>query len=131
MNITGGTNLSLFEVHEAAEIVSDASDPEVNMIFGSVINENLKDEIVVTVIATGFEEADESQPSKSPSRGTGLNNRPQQSASYSPANNSRPAPQQQRPQEETPEPQQRQQPQQEESDALDIPTFLRNRRKRR
>ncbi len=32
MNITGGTNLSLFEVHEAAEIVSDASDPEVNMI---------------------------------------------------------------------------------------------------
>ncbi|WP_100399416.1 cell division protein FtsZ [Bacillus sp. FJAT-44742] len=131
MNITGGTNLSLFEVHEAAEIVSDASDPEVNMIFGSVINENLKDEIVVTVIATGFEEADESQPSKSPSRGTGLNNRPQQSASYSPPNNSRPAPQQQRPQEETPEPQQRQQPQQEESDTLDIPTFLRNRRKRR
>ena len=56
MNITGGTNLSLFEVQEAADIVATASDQEVNMIFGSVINENLKDEIVVTVIATGFNE---------------------------------------------------------------------------
>jgi len=55
MNITGGTNLSLYEVQEAADIVSTACDAEVNMIFGSVINENLKDEIIVTVIATGFE----------------------------------------------------------------------------
>jgi len=61
MNITGGTNLSLFEVQEAADIVASASDQEVNMIFGSVINENLKDEIVVTVIATGFSEV-EAQP---------------------------------------------------------------------
>lgn len=56
MNITGGSNLSLFEVQEAADIVASASDEEVNMIFGSVINENLKDEIIVTVIATGFSE---------------------------------------------------------------------------
>lgn len=56
MNITGGTNLSLYEVQEAADIVASASDPEVNMIFGSVINENLKDEIIVTVIATGFDD---------------------------------------------------------------------------
>ena len=56
MNITGGSNLSLYEVQEAADIVATASDQEVNMIFGSVINENLKDEIVVTVIATGFNE---------------------------------------------------------------------------
>lgn len=55
MNITGGTNLSLYEVHEAADIVASASDPEVNMIFGAVINEDLKDEILVTVIATGFD----------------------------------------------------------------------------
>lgn len=55
MNITGGTNLSLFEVNEAADIVMQASHPEVNMIFGAVINENLKDEINVTVIATGFD----------------------------------------------------------------------------
>ena len=58
MNITGGTNLSLYEVQEAADIVASASDQEVNMIFGSVINENFKDEIVVTVIATGFNEED-------------------------------------------------------------------------
>lgn len=56
MNITGGSNLSLFEVQEAADIVASASDEEVNMIFGSVINENLNDEIIVTVIATGFTE---------------------------------------------------------------------------
>jgi cell division protein FtsZ len=57
MNITGGTNLSLYEVNEAADIVSSAADPDVNMIFGAVINEDLKDEIIVTVIATGFDEA--------------------------------------------------------------------------
>ena len=56
LNITGGVNLSLYEVQEAADIVASASDQEVNMIFGSVINENLKEEIVVTVIATGFKE---------------------------------------------------------------------------
>ncbi|ADG06549.1 cell division protein FtsZ [Kyrpidia tusciae] len=55
MHIAGGNNLSLFEVNEAADIVSSAADPEVNMIFGAVINQDLKDEIVVTVIATGFE----------------------------------------------------------------------------
>lgn len=62
MNITGGSNLSLYEVNEAADIVASASDPEVNMIFGAVINENLKDEILVTVIATGFDDAKQ-QPS--------------------------------------------------------------------
>ncbi|MFK7693372.1 cell division protein FtsZ [Paenibacillus sp. HJGM_3] len=55
MNITGGVNLSLYEVNEAADIVATASDPEVNMIFGAGIDDNLTDEIVVTVIATGFE----------------------------------------------------------------------------
>lgn len=55
MNITGGNNLSLYEVNEAADIVMRASHAEVNMIFGAVINEDLKDEIRVTVIATGFD----------------------------------------------------------------------------
>ncbi|WP_252359238.1 hypothetical protein, partial [Escherichia coli] len=50
MNITGGSNLSLYEVQEAAEIVSSASDEDVNMIFGSVINDELKDELIVTVL---------------------------------------------------------------------------------
>lgn len=54
MNITGGRNLSLYEVQEAADMVSSASHEELNMIFGSVINDNLKEEIIVTVIATGF-----------------------------------------------------------------------------
>ncbi|GGK15702.1 cell division protein FtsZ [Caldalkalibacillus thermarum] len=71
MNITGGTNLSLYEVNEAADIVAASSDAEVNMIFGAVINEDLKDEIVVTVIATGFDEevqTNRSQPGLSKQR---------------------------------------------------------------
>ncbi|MDR7002155.1 cell division protein FtsZ [Neobacillus niacini] len=70
MNITGGGNLSLFEVQEAADIVASASHEELNMIFGSVINENLNEEIIVTVIATGFNEEEEvpfEQPSSQPS----------------------------------------------------------------
>ena len=54
MNITGGENLSLFEAQEAADVVQDAADEDVNMIFGTVINPELEDEIIVTVIATGF-----------------------------------------------------------------------------
>ncbi len=54
LNITGGRNLSLFEIQEAADVISSATHEDLNMIFGSVINDNLKDEIIVTVIATGF-----------------------------------------------------------------------------
>jgi len=54
MNITGGSNLSLFEVQEAADMVLSAAHEDLNMIFGSVINDHLKEEIIVTVIATGF-----------------------------------------------------------------------------
>lgn len=55
LNITGGSNLGLFEVNEAAEIVSQAADADANIIFGAVIDESLKDELRITVIATGFE----------------------------------------------------------------------------
>lgn len=55
MHIAGGNNLSLWEVNEAADIVSSAADMDVNMIFGAHINPELGDQIVVTVIATGFE----------------------------------------------------------------------------
>ena len=55
LNITGSSTLGLFEVNEAAEIISEAADPEANIIFGAVIDETLEDEIRVTVIATGFE----------------------------------------------------------------------------
>lgn len=54
-NITGGKELSLFDVTEASNIISEAVDAEANIIFGAVINEELEDEIRVTVIATGFE----------------------------------------------------------------------------
>lgn len=55
LNITGGSNLGLLEVNEAAELVTQAADQDANIIFGAVINEELKDEIRITVIATGFE----------------------------------------------------------------------------
>ncbi|GLC32846.1 cell division protein FtsZ [Clostridium omnivorum] len=56
LNITGGPDFSLIEMNEAAEIVQNAADPDANIIVGAVIDENLKDEIRITVIATGFEE---------------------------------------------------------------------------
>lgn len=55
LNITGGPDLGLFEVNMAAELVQKSADPDANIIFGAVIDENLKDEILITVIATGFE----------------------------------------------------------------------------
>jgi len=56
INVTGGTNLTLYEVEEAAEVIRTSANTDINTIFGAVINENLTDEIIVTVIATGFEE---------------------------------------------------------------------------
>ncbi|MFB9325416.1 cell division protein FtsZ [Paenibacillus aurantiacus] len=113
MNITGGANLSLYEVNEAAEIVISASDPEVNMIFGASIDESLKEDIKVTVIATGFEHrnaaplrrAPGAQPAAEPaadSRGASAG-----SAAPKPYGNSGGTV---------------------SSDQLDIPAFLRNRR---
>ena len=55
LNITGGKDLGIFEVNTAAELVQKSIDPEANIIFGAVIDENMGDEISVTVIATGFD----------------------------------------------------------------------------
>ena len=55
LNITGGSDLTLFEAQDASDIVAAASTSEVNIIFGTSINENLGDEVIVTVIATGIE----------------------------------------------------------------------------
>ena len=57
LNITGARDLGLFEVNEAAEIISSAADPNSNIIFGAVIDEGMGDEVRVTVIATGFDDA--------------------------------------------------------------------------
>lgn len=54
LNITGGEDLSLHEVHNAADVIYGAVDPDANILFGSVIDENMKDALMVTVIATGF-----------------------------------------------------------------------------
>jgi len=59
INVTGGTSLTLFEVEEAAEVIRTAANTDINTIFGAVINENLNDEVIVTVIATGFEKPSE------------------------------------------------------------------------
>ncbi|MFP5111194.1 cell division protein FtsZ [Bacillaceae bacterium C204] len=117
MNITGGTNLSLYEVQEAADIVATASDQEVNMIFGSVINESLKDEIIVTVIATGFKEETVQPKATRPTFGQA---KPQMGAVKR---------EQPKREEVQQEPIRHTQVNQEET--LDIPTFLRNRNRRR
>ncbi|MGE6258664.1 cell division protein FtsZ [Heyndrickxia sporothermodurans] len=117
MNITGGVNLSLYEVQEAADIVASASDQEVNMIFGSVINEDLKDEIVVTVIATGFNEEAVQVKQTRPSFGSG-----QVKQNVNPPTKREPK------REEIQEPVR--QTNQHVEDTLDIPTFLRNRNRR-
>jgi cell division protein FtsZ len=57
INITGGPDMTLFEVHEAASIIQEAADEEANIIFGTVIDPRMKDEVKVTVIATGFDSA--------------------------------------------------------------------------
>jgi cell division protein FtsZ len=57
INITGGPDMTLFEVHEAASIIQEAADEEANIIFGTVIDARMKDEVKVTVIATGFDAA--------------------------------------------------------------------------
>jgi cell division protein FtsZ len=56
-NVTGGSNLSLYEVNQAAAIIKETAHPDVNLIFGAVIDPNMGDDIRVTVIATGFERA--------------------------------------------------------------------------
>ncbi|MFA9398074.1 MAG: cell division protein FtsZ [Clostridiaceae bacterium] len=56
LNVTGGKDLGLIEINDAAEIIQQAADPDANIIFGAVIDDSLKEELKITVIATGFEE---------------------------------------------------------------------------
>ncbi len=56
-NVTGGSSLTLFEVNQAAAIIKETAHPDVNLIFGAVIDPNLADEVRITVIATGFDRA--------------------------------------------------------------------------
>src|SRR5690625_193942 len=118
MNISGGPSLSLFEVQEAADLVTSAADDEVNVIFGNVINENLKEEVVVTVIATGFNETEESV-NKPQRQRPPIKHQHQQQHAATIEN------------EQFSNQQVKEEPTYQEDDALDIPTFLRNRNRKR
>jgi len=123
MNITGGMNLSLYEVQEAADIVAAATDQQLNMIFGSVINENLTKEIMVTVIATGFNHEGEvsEKPTEKPKTKEFVHVGAEQEQPRQRRDTAR---------YEEPVNQQEWQLNQEE-DALNIPAFLRKRGRRR
>ncbi|QXE03015.1 cell division protein FtsZ [Terribacillus sp. DMT04] len=129
MNISGGANLSLYEVQEAADIVTSAADQEVNVIFGSVINEDLKDEIVVTVIATGFDETQIQQAMNQPRpKARPVQKETQSTEQQQPANTER---RREREELRRETPSSSPQPRKQEEETLDIPTFLRNRNRRR
>jgi cell division protein FtsZ len=146
-NITGGSDLSLFEVNEAAAIIKESAHPEVNMIFGAQIDESMGDEVRVTVIATGFEQsriknrADVQQPAYRPQQTqtrAGATNQPAPRTAPTYQQYSAPAPQQealppaapppaQRPPEPPAPPAQTSRVYEEEN--IEIPTFIRKRLK--
>ena len=64
LNISGGSDLGLFEVNEAASVIHEVAHPEANIIFGAVIDDELGDEVRITVIAAGFERWDDTKPRK-------------------------------------------------------------------
>ena len=139
-NVTGGADLSLFEVNEAAGIIRESAHPEVNLIFGALIDESMGDEVRVTVIATGFEQSRVArrpdvmqsvlrQPVQQPRQATPSASsqppaRPQsQYAAPPPA----PASQPEEPQQPAPAPKPQPRTYDDNPD-LDIPTFLRKRK---
>lgn len=102
LNIAGGMDMTLFEAQDAADIVSAASTSDVNIIFGTTINENLGDEVVVTVIATGIKEEDIRASRQQKLRGgqSGQRNRPNpRQERQEPSNDNQQAPNQSQTQE--------------------------------
>ncbi|HUN09661.1 MAG TPA: cell division protein FtsZ [Aggregatilineales bacterium] len=145
-NITGGPNLSLFEVNEAAAMIRESAHPDVNIIFGAQIDESMGDELRITVIATGFEQ---SRAAKNRPELLGIN-RPQVAQPVQRAAMQQPAMQRPLPQQPaapaqpeafnppTPAPRQAPPPAEQpapreygswDKEDLDIPAFLRNKRK--
>ena len=122
-NVTGGPDLSLFEVNEAAAIIKDTAHPDVNLIFGAVIDPNMGDSVRITVIATGFEQSRVARRQVQTGQG-GITRSQPQPVQRRPINEARPE-----------QPAQTQQPPVEpnrdytayDSDNIEIPTFLRKR----
>jgi cell division protein FtsZ len=107
-NVTGGPELTLFEVNQAAAIIKETAHPDVNLIFGAVIDPNLKDEVRITVIATGFERSGVPRRVVEP---VSSESRSAPSSATSPSG----------------QPSREFQPRAFNTEDLDIPTFLRNR----
>jgi len=91
VNITGGKNITLYEVNDAATVISQAAGEEANVIFGSVIDEGLDDEIMVTVIATGFNKK-KAQAAAAPMRQAPTQQVQQPVQHQQPVQNQRPVP---------------------------------------
>lgn len=125
-NVTGGSSMTLFEVNQAAAIIRETAHPDVNMIFGAVIDPEMGDEIRVTVIATGFERtgvprrALERNPRTNEKSGSIPVSLPRQNESVNVTAEFKPTSNDQK--------SSSQQPPSINSDDLDVPTFLRNRR---
>lgn len=114
-NITGGSDLTLHEVNAAAEIIYEAVDPNANIIFGAVIDNNLQGEIRITVIATGFASAAQAPPPQQAARVSTLKR-----SAISPPPSPAPPPQAPSTQDQPPRPGAK--------PGLDIPEFLQRRR---
>jgi cell division protein FtsZ len=121
-NITGGTDLSMFEVEEAAKIIKESADPNANIIFGTTVNENYTGDIKITVVATGFDE--DSNRSHSETRASTVSSVFGKKSIGGGANRPAPAPQQSS---FGPSPMPRQEPRNDGGTDYDVPAFLRNR----
>ena len=117
-NITGGTDLGMYEIDEAAKAITEAADADANIIFGAIIDEAMQGEVKITVIATGFE----SDQGRLPKKNYMVN---ESSAREIPASQilRRPEP------EETRMPEPKQTPEEDEDDELEVPAFIRRKLK--
>jgi len=120
-NVTGGSDMSLFEVNQAAEIIRETADPNANLIFGAVIDDNMNDSLRVTVIATGFGKTVMQRPRFGDER------------AVRPVTSQFAQPEEAAPAASNPFPQEEDQPAQQsggyESSDLDVPAFLRRSRR--
>ncbi len=122
-NVTGGSELTLFEVNQAAAIIRETAHPDVNMIFGAVIDPTMGDDIRITVIATGFERSGVPRRILRPTR------RPEEKQNVAHfVNDTRESVSVGAPVERSTPTQEKAQPKKYNENDLDIPTFLRNRR---
>ncbi len=147
-NITGGTDLGMYEIDEAAKAITEAADPDANIIFGAIIDEAMQGEVKITVIATGFE-GDAGRRDRRfgvvNSQHTPISNRPsqemvpqqmQQPQMQEPQFGFQQQPPQQMPSRQAPptyapsyDPNPQQQPPQQDDQELDVPTFIRRKLK--